>query len=94
MDREQQVHNAEKHPSRSATGWKILAVTATAISALSLMIAVAAIALVFVHMRPANGNTSSNISQREVMSVSYTPADQQRKTEMLKTVSFFVLFFL
>ena len=87
MDKERQVYGAEKYPSSSGSGWKVLAVITTVISITSLLIAVAALTLVHVQTRPADDTSSGNISRRDVMQVSYTPVDTQRKAELLKNVS-------
>ena len=87
MDKEHQVYNAEKYPSRGVSGWKVLAVMTTIISIISLIVAIAALTLLYTQMGPVNDTTNGNISQREIMQVSYTPAGKQQKAEMLKNVS-------
>lgn len=90
MDKEHQAYNAKRYPSRSVLGWKALAVITTIISIISLAIAVAALVLVLVQMWPISNATTNNISQREVMQVSYTPTGTQRKAEVLKNASWHI----
>ena len=89
MEKEFQVCNVEKYPTRSASWWKVIAAITMIVSVTSFIVAAAALALVLVQMRPVDDVTNGNISRREAVQVSYTQAAEtlQQTKQKLKNVS-------